>query len=186
VATPSASGILKIPGRICVNPTNLAGTYPFGGTALGTVRDVEFIPNVKTRPVVAEEWGGVPCEVVYAGEAAVLSIVFRTWDVDAIAALFLDTFSGATTARRVARGRATTDGVRAGALLSSKAAVVYYAPEADQHPGVLLYRAAPMLEPSQRVSFALTKETGIVAVWAALPDASGRTFAMGLRKDLNL
>ncbi len=37
MGTTDVSQVLRVPGRLCINPTNLATAWPHGGTGLGVV-----------------------------------------------------------------------------------------------------------------------------------------------------
>ena len=186
MATPDVRRALKVSGRICWDPTSLSGTYPFGGTALGLVRGVALRVRETNHVIRAEEFGGVAVDAIYAGEEYVLAAVLSSWDVDAVAQSFLDHATGATTARPVIQSRVATDAVRSGALVSDRAGILYFAPDSDQHPGVLFRKALPMRQESAEWAFNLASEFGIPHIWLAVPDDDGEIAYVGLRQDLAL
>lgn len=187
MAVPSAAQALKVRGRFAWNPTDLSTAYPHGGTALGLVRAPELRVRAATHVVRAEEHGGIPVDAVYAGEEYLVGAVLSGWDKDALTAVFLDTVAGATTGRMIVRSRPNTDDVRAGTLVSSKAGILYFSPFAAQHPGVLVYKALPMLVEQTTWSFNLAEEFGIAVVWLAVPDDDGNpVIEVGLREDLSV
>ena len=77
MATARVRDILRIPGRLVINPTNLNSAFPHGGTELGLTRDAEMRFGITTSLVTAEEWGQAPVEAVYTGESAVFAAVWK-------------------------------------------------------------------------------------------------------------
>jgi len=190
MADASVADVMRIPGRLYAEPSDINADPPFGtGTALGLVRDAEFRLHVRTGIVTAEEWGSVAVEAVYAGESAVLACVLREWDDDAIGDIFPNiSTSSFSTADKSILGRVSGAGVnRAGHLLSSQSIVLFFAPLAiDRHPCIIGRKAVPMVEESAMLSMSLAEEFGIGVVWNAIPDSSGRTYDIGKREDLTL
>jgi hypothetical protein len=183
VANPSSARLYGIPGRLCKDPTDLSAEYPHGGTALGTFKDFGWRPRRGAFTVHAEEFG---CEVdaVWTGESGILACVARELDNDFLAAVFLDTLAGATTGRRVVRGRVNTDGFRAGTELASLAAKLYYSPDDPNAHGILLYRAIPLIDAAAEINLKLREEVGLLCLWQATPDSEGRVVRIGPRGDL--
>jgi hypothetical protein len=182
VATPNPALIDEIPGRLCADPTDLSGAYPFGGVALGATRDHRFRVGRTNHRVEAEEFGRVT-EVVYLGEAAVFVAVMRTLDSDMLARIFAGVTTGASTGRAIVQPADSTDTERAGRRLDGLK--LYFAPDNDQHHGVLLYRAVPLLEEAAEVTFRLGAEVGLAVAFLATPEASrSKPYAIGPRADL--
>jgi hypothetical protein len=186
MATASPKDILRVPGRLCLDPTDLSTAFPHGGTALGVTRVAAWAGGERGVPITAEEYGGVTVEAVHSIETAAFSCIYRAWDKDALAATLVDTVAGGTTARQVWQARVQTDDVRPGTLLSTKAGILYWSPLADAHPGLLVYHALPMPEAASRLQFSAIEPFEIAAVWHASPDDQGRLFAIGLRDDLSI
>lgn len=180
--------ILHIPGRLCIDPTNLALAFPHGGTAIGLTRDAECRFGIKTSLVTAEEWGGAPIEGFYTGEVAVFAFVFRSLDNDGMAAIFPNTATGSATGNIVIEGRTSGAGVdRAGTALSTKAVKLLFSPKAvDRQPMVLLRNAIPLVEETTMLQMSISEEVGIGVVFQALPDSSGKLYDVGERNDLTL
>src|SRR3972149_495263 len=101
MVAPNARSIIRVPGRLIADPTDLSAAYPYGGTELGIVRDAEFRFGVKTKLVTAEEWGGQVVEGFYAGESCVFIAVMRGYDNDMIGQVFMSTGLGASGNRRI-------------------------------------------------------------------------------------
>src|SRR5688500_3826453 len=101
MATANVRNILRLRGRLCFNPTNLATAFPHGGTALGLTRSGVFHLGMKTVLNEAEEWGGIVSKAWYAGEKPFLAAVLREFDNDAIGAVFPNTGAGTVTGDKV-------------------------------------------------------------------------------------
>ena len=187
MGAPSASQALRVNGRFCWNPTDITtGSYPWGGTSLGFAKGSAHRVRFGAHVVRAEEWGGAAVDAVYPGEEHVISAILAAWDSDAIAALFLDTATGATTGRKVLKSRATTDSKRAGYMMSGLAGILYFSPDADRNPGVLMHNAIPMRPEQSETAYNIASEFGLPMLWVSTPDASGDVVSVGLRQDLTL
>lgn len=188
MAQGSVRDILRVPGQLCLDPTDLSIDFPHGGTAIGIVRDIEFRYGIRTGLVTAEEWGSTPVETVFSGESAVLACVLREWDDDAINSIFLNTtVTTGFAERRSVISRAATDGKRAGALLSSKSSIVCFSPLAlNDHPMLIVRKGIPLVDESAMLQASLAEEFGVAVVWQAIPDATFQVYDIGRRGDLVL
>ena len=65
MSTGSVRDVLRVPGKLVINPTDITAAFPHGGTELGLTRDSEMRFGIKTELVHAEEWGNQPVESVY-------------------------------------------------------------------------------------------------------------------------
>lgn len=192
MADANVRDILRVPGRLYLNPSDITADPPFGtGTAIGLTRDVEFRMGIRTGIVTAEEWGSAPVELVHSGESAVLACVLREWDDDALAATFVNTGTGAVSGNATILGRVSGAGVnRAGYLISAQSAVLVFAPLSldgtPAHPMVILRKCLPLVEETAMLQMSLSEELGIAMVWQCIPDSSGRLYDVGARGDLTL
>lgn len=188
MSTALVRDVLRIPGRIVINPTNLASAFPHGGTEMGLTRDAEMRFGISTSLVTAEEWGQAPVESVYTGESAVFAAVLREWDNDAIDNIFPNTGTGATSGDRSILGRVSGGSFnRAGYLLSNKSFILLFSPKAvDRHPMVLVRKAIPMVEETSLMRLSLAEEFGIGVVFQAIPNSTGQVYDIGKREDLTL
>lgn len=188
MATPDARSILRVPSRLCFSPANLSNDYPHGGTAMGVVARMAFKPGITTSEIIAEEFGNTSVEAVYCGENAVFACYLRGWDNDALQKMFPNTTLGASSGNRYARYEPGVSGQnRPGMTLSDLAVSLFVSPDSpDHHPGLLIYRAVPMLEETAELAFRSPAELGFPAVFRCCPDTSGRVYNMGWRKDLTL
>lgn len=185
MATADPDAIVRVPGRLVLNPTNLAAAFPHGGTALGVTRDQELRPNVKIHEEHAQEWGGATSRLLYCGTRAVFAAVFRSWDADALAHYWPESAAGAVTQERVVAPDVNADSTRAGRFIAGS--IVLWSPLAiESAPAVLLFDALPMLDETTRLQLSLKGELGMAVMWACAPGSDGRPYAMGLLADLSL
>jgi hypothetical protein len=190
VGIASASQILKVPGALFTSVTSLTGSAPYGGTAIGEVRNRIFRPGVKVHKVAAEEWGGQTCEVLYGATVAVFGCVLRSWDADALRIVFPCSEDGASGEALVLYQPAADDDdtFRPGrALASSYGVPLTFVPRAPAaHSFVHLYNAVPAVEETAELQFGVSREIGLAVMWHGLPDDQGRVFAQGRREDITL
>lgn len=187
MSTANVRNVRYIPGRLYANPTDLSTTAPFGGTALGLVRDMIFKPIVRTSTVTAEEFGSPVIEAVYAGEQALFSCVLREFDSDAISAIFPNSAAGSTTGDRIIQGRVSGSVNRPGYLLSNKQLTLLFMPRSlDHHPCILMRNAIPAVDETMEIQLSLSEEVGMAVNFYCTPDSSGRVYDIGRRADLSL
>jgi hypothetical protein len=85
-------------------------------------------------------------------------------------------------------GKVSGDGIkRAGTDLVARGFKLLFAPVADdRHPSVLLYNAVPMPNESAELQLSIGREMGLALIFHAIPDTTGRTYAVDLRSNLSL
>lgn len=175
--------IATIPGKLCVDPTDLAAAYPHGGIGLGVVRNIEFSSEIKYSPVMAEEFGEV-VESIATAQGCILTATLQSWDPEALRNIFWNTEEGTTTARRKVKEPGT---VRAGHLLSSRSKVLLFSPnDTDRDPMLIIRRAMPYPVDSARASLRLDSDVALAFGWLGIRDTSGRLYEWGMRKDITL
>lgn len=178
----SALDFEHVPGRLCADPTSLAsGSYPWGGTALGIVRDCRLRVKRVDHEIHAEEHG-VTADVVRARETFYFLAVMRRLDTRMLLRLFPGSARGGTSDRAVIDPDHEDDDERAGRVLSPFA--LYFSPDSDQHLGVLFYRAVPLVGEAE-ASLLANRDVGFPVAFVATPsDASGKSVAIGCREEL--
>lgn len=188
MAAASSSSIIRVPGDLVWNPTDLGGTAPaYGGTVLGTCRDKEFTPQPILRPIWNQVWGSYS-DVIYCGEKVLFKAVVRYPDSDLLLnTMFKAIASGSSGVHWLFRPGGTTGNTRAGAALSSVSGKLLFSPRAPlAHPMVILYNACPALDEAAKLQFSLGEEYGLACAWWGTPDSSGRVYDTGLRANLVL
>lgn len=186
MSAPNSRSIIRVPGRLCVSPTDLTTAFPHGGTAIGNVRDVTFERRVKSIPIHDESMG-THRRNLYVGESPRLILFLRGFDSDAISSFLPNALAGTKTGENMPEFVPTdTTKNLAGYWLDDQAVKVYFSPDSKFHkPGILLYNASPSVEESDRVQFENSKNLETALVLLALPDTSGRTYRVGKAADLN-
>lgn len=181
------SAILEVKGSLCINPTDLSADFPHGGTSLGLVRAISVLPNQRSVPLTAEEYGGETVEEVELGRSWTLTAAVRSFDDDVLALVFPNTEAGASTGSTVVNDPGTTDAERPGHLLSTRSVVLLFSPDDLQnHKMVLFYRALPLVDDALELTFSLGEETTLGVVFKAIRDGSNRMMSLGYREDLTL
>lgn len=184
MATPSALEALRVPGRLCVDPSDLTTAFPHGGTGLGLMRDHRYLPGVKTAIVTAEEFGGVPVDSYHLGDAPTLLAFLRDWDVDAIQKIHPSGTTGATSGD----GFISVDvnsSARAGLQISTTFKL-YFSPLDDQNPAVYFPLVFAHIDAAAEMQLAVNEEAGLAVVFVAMPDTNGRLVQVGLPEDITL
>lgn len=184
MATADQREAMRIVGRLCSGPTDLAAAFPHGGTALGMVTRATFRVGLRRRVHLGLEYGNEPIEVTRGGQTAVLGVLIRGYDNDMWSRIFTGTTAGAETGKTVA---AYPGSNRAGRLGSDDAVTLLYSPrDTEKHPALIIYRAVPLLEETAEMRFSMNEEFGVPGLFLGLRNASGSVWRMGRLEDLAL
>lgn len=186
MSAPLPRNVLKIPGKLVKDPTNLDSDYPHGGTELGLVRDMVLNFGVQYDYPMAEEFKA-PAAQILAAENPIFACVLRSWDDDMLSALWPNAFVsafGEVSLRSKVSGSGVT---RAGANLTSRGFKLLFSPHAvDYHPFVLAYNAVPMIAETAEMQLSIGKEFGLALMFNLMPDSTGRRWELGQRANLTL
>lgn len=189
MAAPASGSIIRVPGRLIWNPTNLGTTEPYGGTYLGTCRGIRFNPNPQYREIWAEELGSVVDEI-YVGEGpCTITATVRYPDDDMLTTVAARAIaSGSSGVHWLFRPGGTTSNTRAGtSLYDNKVGVLLFAPRAYvNHPMYILYRAIPMISEDAELKHSLNDEYGLTVKFIGVPSSNGRVYDTGRRANLVL
>ena len=187
MAAPASSSILRVPGNLVWNPTDLGQAEPYGGTYLGQVREIEFTTEPQLRPVWAEEFGTYT-DVIYCGEKVLLRAVLRYPDSDAVNTVaFKALSSGSSGIEWIFRPGGTTENTRAGTSLFSRAGKLLFAARAaTDHPFILIRNAIPAFGEALRLQMSFSKEYGLAVAFWGTPDSSGRVYEVARKANLAL
>jgi len=178
MATRDPLKALRVPGRVCINPTdNPPGSsvpFPFGGIELGLVRDVVLRRRERRFSNTAEEFGGEPAEELYLGETWDLLFALRGFDNDAIQTLFPNTTAHALSGQRgiVHPGSNRREG---SAWSTASAVRLLFAPDEPlSHPGVYFRSAIPLVAEELELPLSRNPDAGgellIAVAFRALRD----------------
>lgn len=160
MAAPSSSSIIRIPSTLVWNTS----------TTLGECRAIEFTPNVKLRPIWAEEAGSVT-DVIHGGEEVIIKAVLRYPDADAIAAICANGSSSNFSFTPFGGTRSS------GLSLYTKAGTLKITPKYSSHQALTLYKAIPSVSETAMLMYAWNKEYGLEVVFYGSIDGSGRVYA---------
>ena len=178
MAAPDPNNVLRIGGRVSLDPSNFSAAWPYGGTALGTAFSAAFAINSDSCEIdrVGRE---EPHDILYRGESPRLSAVFSEWSDD-LTDLFPNAKTGGSGSKMLSGGQ-----IRAGALLSAKAAVILFSPfDETQFGFIALHRALPVLDLTGDIRLGFTEHALYQVTWVGIAAANGKTYSMGLKADV--
>ena len=184
MATASLNNFLFAPARVAINPTAIStGSFPFGGTEIGTCIDIQAMPQRKVIKLRHEYTG--PNETydgLDMGEDWKIIIKVRGFDGDAINTCFAAPVTGTTSNTKGIWYPGSTPWYPK--LLSSSAVALLLAPEdTTNHHCTLLYKALPMTEETKALAYQRTEEFVLPLVFWAMRDSTNRIMAALPRED---
>lgn len=186
MATPASGSIQRVPSRLIWAPTNLATAEPYGGTYLGTCRDLELTPQPILRPIF-DETSGSFIDTIYCGEKVLFKAVVRYPDNDFISTVAPKSISGSSGYHWLFRPGGTTSNTRAGTSLGTRSGVLLIAARAPlAHPSILIYNAVPAIDETAKLQMSFGEEYGLACCFYGIPDSSGRIYDTGFLADLSL
>ena len=175
---------LRVPARLCADPTDLATAFPHGGTDLGLVSNIVFRPNLKSRIVEAEEYGGEVVETIVAGESPILAVFLTGFNNEMTSRVFRETAVGSSSGDQVIRYTSTTV---AGTLGSAKKFKMLLSPrDTTDHPGLLFYNALPLIEEIAEFRWSIDDSLGVPAVFRGIRDSNGKVYEIAKLEDMSL
>ena len=184
MALPDATKILRVPGQLCINPTNLGIAFPHGGTAIGVASQMRILTGLEESRVTAEEFGGQAVEAVLGKRDFFISALLRQWDNDALAMLFGSDASAGASGDKVINWPGTD---RGGYKLSSRSVkLCFTADRFTEQPSVLIYKAIPLYAEQEALRLTVLRELAMPVVFLGVRDGSSRVASMGLLSDLSL
>lgn len=199
MAAGNVSRVIRAPGRLVLNPSNLAAAYPYGGTEIGKTNVCMLRPLGSVYRVEYEALGEVG-DVLEANKRYVFSCFCRGWDDDAVAQLFSRAYSAGGTSQHAQfsepgpngltynSGTGEWEGTLApGSSAITRAVVLLYVPDDTTHvPAVLIYRGIPDWSDGAQVALSRRDELGIPVTLECLRDANDNILTVGRLADLSL
>ena len=184
MATPDTTKIYRVPGRLCINPTNLGTAFPHGGTAIGVASQMRIVTGLEEARITAEEFSGQAVEAVLGKRDFFMSALLRQWDNDAIATLFGSDATTGASGDKVINWPGTD---RGGYQLSARSVkLCFTADRVTEHPSLLIYKAVPLYAEAEALRLTVLAELAMPVVFLGLRDGSSRVASMGLLSDLSL
>ena len=156
MAAQNPLNVLYNPGTLVKDPTNFAAAYPYGGTILGTCRDVIFRPNIVVRERGTEEYGEQVTGLLYVGERSLLTAVLIDYDIAMIQTAFRGTSTGTS-------GKAVINYVPSTHFGANLPTIkLLFAPfDATRNPAIYMKDAQPLPQLTEEYQLAMDKEFGI-------------------------
>jgi len=185
MAAGSSARILKAPGRLVVDPTNLALNYPYGGTEVGKTRAAVLTSFGTSYRIECEGLGGEASDVLEAPARYVFSCFLRGWDDDAVKKFLADNYvQGATSGHSLLR----EPGIKVGGSSAlSRAIKLLYVPDDLAHaPACLIYRGVPEWTDGADIAWQRGEELGIPLAVECVRGATGKIIEVGRLSDLSL
>lgn len=168
----------EVSGKLAYGCSDLSTAWPHGGTGLGLVGATFLSPPSLTAYLPAEETNAA-ANVLHLGGDLVASFTVRAWDNDALNVMFGSTaLSGSD---RIVIFPASGVGSAITTLTN-----LVFTPNNPDHPGWVVYKAAPALELNSRLYLSAYRYLEIPAVVVALPDGSDLLGKMGVFAGLTL
>ena len=185
MAAGSASRVLRAPGRLVVDPSNLALNYPYGGTEVGRTRLVVLQMLGTGFRVESEGLGGEASDVVESTNRFVLSCFLRGWDDAAVERFFARNYTqGAVSGHAVF---AEPGNAEPGRSALARAVSLLYVPDDAVHaPSVLIYRGVPDWSEGAEVAYQRGEELGIPLAVECVRSTTGKILEVGRLVDLSL
>lgn len=186
MASGSSAKIVRGHGRVIVNPTTevSAGSFPFGGTEIGKVSMFAIASRGEGLIVESEGLGRVS-EVLEGGIAWGVTFLLRSWDDDAIAALFPDAFEAGDSTQHATFQ--IPGAIKPGSSALGRAVKLMFVPDdVIGTPGLIVYRGVPDFRPATEVALRRSQEIVLPVAVECVQDTSGRILAMGRIHDLGV
>lgn len=190
MTTPSST-ILRAPGRLVVNPTDLGAAFPYGGTEAGLAQSVRLDRAPVFSPdFMAEEYGSQAFDGLKLREDYSASAVLTQWTDDSLAAAGWPASSG-TGNLPTATYNCTSSSLPA--RLAGLAHTLLFVPEevfrggsatGDRALAFLLHRAHPAIQ--EPVEFGGFRSSLLFVAWKGLPNDAGVVCQLAAFGDLSL
>lgn len=156
---------LRVPGRLCADPTAI-GTFPHGGTDLGEALRVEFVPSQSVRPIIGEDYGGEPVDYIVRHQAVHLVCLMRGFPTEMMSRVWPASTGSGATAEVSYPGAVAAD---RGFLASTKAFKVLFSPEdTANHLAIVLFECVPLMSETAALQMMVTEELGMAVVLRGL------------------
>lgn len=181
----SASRVLRVPGRLVIDPTDLTDDFPHGGTLVGRTRLVVLKPLANPFRVESEGLGGDASDVLEGSNHYVFACFLRGWDDDAVALLLPDGYTqGSVTGHAVF----SSPGLNApGRSALGRARTLLYVPDNPvDAPAVLIHRGVANWGDGAELALQRQTELGLPLVVECVRAADGRILDLGRLPDLTL
>jgi len=182
MAAGNPARIIRAPGKLVVNPTDLTTAYPYGGTEVGLTKTVVVKPQGNSY-LVSSEGRGEISDFLEADNRWVVGFYLRGFDDDALLLLHPDfaevgEVTGHTSFRVPARA------VPGASALPRARKLLYVPDDPINTPALLVYRGIPDFENNSDISFQRKSEFGMAMAVECLRDEQNRILEIGRLADM--
>jgi len=160
-----------VPGRMCLDPTDLTTAFPHGGQMIGSFSGLKLTITRRSEELTAEEYGGEVFESVITGMQFRIGGFARGYDADLLDTLFDDvttTMGGNHKSPNIDYPGDT----REGRLGSAKNQKLLFAADNAGDPSIIFYQAMPLIEEVAEMRMETKREYGYPVMWHATRHAS--------------
>lgn len=176
--------MLRAPGQLVVNPTNLGLAFPHGGTRVGSVRLVALTVAGQGFRVESEALGEAT-DVLEGPNRYVFACFLRGWDDDAVRLFLADNYrQGAVSGHAVFSEPG--DSVPGSSALGRAARILYVPDDPVHAPALLIHRGVPDWSDNAEVAWRRRDELGIPLAVECIRSAAGKIVEIGMIADLTL
>lgn len=178
MAQSNLNALLRVPGRLCLAPTDMTQAFPFGGTDLGLVADVVVVPGQETSRLQEEGLGAVTTYRLKLGEAVKIRCAVRALEQGKGSSFFVAATGGTTGEETLVHNPVTN---MPGGIASTVSIMFCPFDEVNQF-FTWLPAAAPFADEAAEMAKAIRREGLMLAVFDATPRASDGLAAIQARK----
>lgn len=178
--------VKRVSGRLLANPTQAfaGGTYPYGGTELGRVQDVELEP-LSQQVVIEYELLGKVGAVINPGIRWRFRATLRGFDDDALALLFASSSAAGELSQH--RGLDVPGTLEVGGSADARSLLLVYVPDdPTDHPAIILWAAYPDWSDGARMRFDHRYDLTLPVVCECVEDSDGRCLSVGRLVDYDV
>jgi len=185
MATRNPGTVVRNPGRMVIDPTDLSTTYPYGGTEIGLVREKVFEPLGQPY-VVWNEGLGEATDVLEGSNEWLFTCFLRGVNDDVKSSLLTGWRSAGGTS---SHGLLTGPSAKAPgeSLLDYAQVKLLFVPyNLIDHDALIMYRAIPWWSEGAEIMFGRNEEYGFPLSFRCLRNSSNHTHQFGRLADLSL
>lgn len=183
MAAGSVARVIRSPGRLVADPTDLSLDFPHGGTEVGKTR-LAVLQSFGSNFRVECEGLGQATDVLEGPNQFVFSCLLRGWDDDAVAKFLSGNYIQGGVSRHAVYS-APGSKVPGASALGRVVTLLLEPDDPIRNPSVLIYRGIPDWTDGAEMAFQRGEELGIpLAVECMARSSDGRIVAVGMLSDL--
>ena len=184
MAAGNVARIIRAPGNIVVNPTNLAAAYPYGGTEVGKTNQCALQPMGSSFRVEYEGFREAG-DILEGDNRYTFGCFLRGWDDDAVQKLLAGGYEAGSVTQHSVFHEPGNQVPGESAL--TRSVILLYVPDDLIHvPAVLIYNGVPDWTEGADLAFQRGDELGIPITLDCLRDSNNNMLRVGRFADLAL